>query len=819
MSTALPLLKAVRHPGRIRASDLIERNIEHFAPFKSPDAALIAGLGQLNGREVLLFAQQKPKGRDAEQAASVNYGMMTAVGYWFVIEKLAESAEARRPVVTLIDTPGADPSKLGVERLLAWAISSCIASFLRYPGPSLSVVIGEGGSGGALALQVADQRLMASDGIYSVISPESCSAIIFRDSEHIQEALAILRPTAAEVLQAGAIDVVVPWTDEMAIKDHDRAAGVLKEVMVQQLEVACKVADEVRLKQRAQVLFKCGHLLSPGSAKKPSAKRITSSPSDGPRVRKFVTVGSGDDALSSLQHAYFARGGTANTAPGPKLLCPRNADGCGTVFAEEAFVEAGWACPHCGRAERIGSKEWLRLLCDADTFEEIFPDLDLSDLDHAGYDSPDYRRRRQEAAKEAGVSESLRVGVAEIEGRRCAVAVSDFSYLGGTLGAVAGEKLRAICELARLERLPLIAVTSSGGVRMFDGTLGLMQMAKANAAVLQLMQSDLPYISILADPCTGGALGSYGTWATAILAEPRALLAFAGPRVMELAGMAVDRRAMLAEQLAKYGGVDEIVPRSRMKSRLVRYLDMTAASGESVRNSSALPAAALRARDTRQWFTGFTARLSGLLEEAHEIFTATSSSYVVQANVVARLSDLAMVTVPSLLRQACSSQDHRVRANALEALGRFPTPEREQFYRGLDDTNHRVRANAAIGLLSEEPTNEEALTAVRMLCKAEDPIPRRAGLFVITRCPVESLKPAAQEMCGDRDATVRLAAALACFAVGDTARGRRTLEESAKVMGSYGLRVARRWLRFLSFSTTPALRETLDRLAATIKDE
>src|SRR5207247_1293274 len=106
----------------------------------------------------------------------VNYGMMSAAGYWFAVRQVEQAAAQGLPIVTLVDTPGADPSKHGVERLLAWAISECISAFVTCGSPIVSAVIGEGGSGGALALQVADWRLMASDSFYSVISPESCGS-------------------------------------------------------------------------------------------------------------------------------------------------------------------------------------------------------------------------------------------------------------------------------------------------------------------------------------------------------------------------------------------------------------------------------------------------------------------------------------------------------------------------------------------------------------------------------------------------------------------------------------------------------------------
>ena len=705
MTDYLQLLKAVRHPGRVRSSDLLPRIVDNFTPFDSPDLALLAGTATLNGQVVVVFAQQKPKDRSFAGAAAVNFGMMCAAGYWFVLERLDAAASRGLPVLTLIDTPGADPSKEGVEQRLAWAISAAISGFMSYPGPSVSMVIGEGGSGGALALQIADQRLIACDAMYSVISPESCSAILFREATRVEDALRILRPTADDALRVGLVDRIVEW-GSCATTDHDGAAREMRAAIVDAFEQVSEMQVHERRRRRRQKILACGsrrgERFPPEDPTRPKSDErspffapdsVSLEKCPPPTMRKLVAVGAENDLMALLQHAYFSAAAEKGD-DGPKVLCPRNRGGCGGVSTMAGYESAGWACPSCGMGERLSANQWASLLCDRSSFLELHANLDLTDLEDAGYDNDSYRRQRARARETSGAQEAMRIGIAHIEGHRVALALSEFGFLGGTLGAVCGEKVRLICETARSERIPLVAVTCSGGARMQEGLLALAQMAKTNATVIRLLDSGLPYISILADPCTGGSLGSYATFATAVLAEPQALIAFAGPRVTRLAGLQLDERLLTSNRAALHGGIDEVVDRRRLRARIVRYLELAVTERKAKRTGQDVRRSALLERELDHWLNAFITRASGLFEGEDGL--------------------AAVQTIVALSR----SEEPHERAAALLAIQRLRLlPLREITCQLANDADSQVCIAAAVALFA---LGEEVAGATRLRALIQD---------------------------------------------------------------------------------------------------
>jgi acetyl-CoA carboxylase beta subunit len=790
------LLRGVRNPSRIRSEDLIEKLVDGWSSIDSPDPALSVGRGRIAGTEVFVLAQEKPKGRSAKVAAAVNYGMMNAAGYWFVIKQLEKAAAHGLPVVSFIDTPGADPSKEGMERLLGWAISASITAYLATPVPTVSVIIGEGGSGGALAMQVADWRMIVSDGFYSVISPESCSGILFRDGREVARSLQILRPSAPDALRTGMVDEVVDWPDGMAFQQPDRAAALLKERLVAALGRVTAMPPALRRARRFETQLSIGHCKNPEPlVPHPVSRRPTSAP----MLKKMVPTGQ-------------------QTADGQKeLSCPRDSGGCGATFGVAACEKAGWACPACGRGERLDAQQWIDLLFDPRSFRELQFELTFSDLEDHGYESELYRATRHKAMSESAVFESIRTGLAEMGGHRCALAVSDFRYMAGTFGAVAGEKLRALCELALKERLPLVALTCSGGARVHEGTLALAQMAKANAALYQLRSQGLPYISVLADPCTGGALGSYATSATVVLAEPHALVAFAGPRVMKLHGFRVDEAALTSQRVAEHGGIDEVVLRGRLRARIGRYLELSRLPHPVAGAVSAPATGEVAQRDV-----GF--RLGRLIAEAASLFDEDPAAADAEPGpnqaprslsmTVNQLTDFALVTVPSLLEQATGSRDDRVRANAVEALARFPRPQVSYLHHALRDPHHRVRTSAALGLLGISLETSEAIEVVKQLLSSSDPAERRAGLFAATRFPIETFRAPVEAAAKAAEPEVRAAAGVALFSFRDVSRGRAVLHDLASQTEVQVTAVARRWLAFMPDPAKEALRLMLRELSS-----
>jgi acetyl-CoA carboxylase carboxyl transferase subunit alpha len=224
-------VQLARHPKRPHALDYIQRLFTDFQEIHGDrgfgdDAAIVAGLAQFEGSAVSVVAEQK--GRDTKQRFFRNFGMPKPEGYRKALRVMQLSAKFGRPIVTLLDTPGAYPGIDAEERGQAEAIARNLREMARLPVPVLVVCIGEGGSGGALALGVGNTVLMLENAVYSVISPESCAAIIYRDSGKAEQAAEALRLTAEDLQGLGLIDGIVPEPPGGAQEDWDRAAEMLR---------------------------------------------------------------------------------------------------------------------------------------------------------------------------------------------------------------------------------------------------------------------------------------------------------------------------------------------------------------------------------------------------------------------------------------------------------------------------------------------------------------------------------------------------------------------------------------------------------------
>ncbi len=245
----------------------------------------------------------------------------------------------------------------------------------------------------------------------------------------------------------------------------------------------------------------------------------------------------------------------------------------GQIYASE-LAENLKVCPKCDYHFRIDAWTRIRQLLDAGSFVE--KDKGLTATDPLKFkDSKKYKDRLKTALKKGATSDAVVTGPGSIEGLPVEVCFFDFSYMGGSMGTVVGEKITRTIERAIKNQMPLIIVSCSGGARMQEGILSLMQMAKTSAALSKLSKAKLPYISILTDPTTGGVTASYGMLGDIILAEPGALIGFAGPRVIkQTIGQDLPEGFQRAEFLQDKGFVDHIVSREDMKSTLANLIRM-----------------------------------------------------------------------------------------------------------------------------------------------------------------------------------------------------------------------------------------------------
>ncbi|HEX5993277.1 MAG TPA: acetyl-CoA carboxylase, carboxyltransferase subunit beta [Thermomicrobiales bacterium] len=247
------------------------------------------------------------------------------------------------------------------------------------------------------------------------------------------------------------------------------------------------------------------------------------------------------------------------------IKCPS----CGELIYSRELERSSHVCPKCSYHFRLRARERIAQLSDPGSFVELHADIRPGDplgfVDGAG----PYDRKLEQTQSKSGEAEALVVGATTIGGVPATLTVSDFEFLGASMGSVYGEKLVRAVEIAAARRTPLLTVSSSGGARMHEGLYSLMQMAKTVAALARLGRAGVPHIALLADPCYGGVTASYATVADVVLAEPGALIGFAGPRVIEqITRQKLPAGFQTAEFLLAHGMIDMIVPRADLSATL-----------------------------------------------------------------------------------------------------------------------------------------------------------------------------------------------------------------------------------------------------------
>jgi acetyl-CoA carboxylase carboxyl transferase subunit beta len=257
-----------------------------------------------------------------------------------------------------------------------------------------------------------------------------------------------------------------------------------------------------------------------------------------------------------------------NIAEGLWIKC----DSCKEIVYRAEVERGGRVCPKCRYPFRISARERIGLLADAGTFEER--QTGLTPADPLNFkDSKRYRDRARAARAKTALEEAVVTGLARVGGFPVVLCVFEFDYMGGSMGSVVGEKLARSIELALDKHLPVIIVAASGGARMQEGILSLMQMAKTSSALARLGEAGLPYLSVLTDPTTGGVTASFAMLGDVIVAEPRALIGFAGPRVIaETIRQPLPDGFQRSEFLLEHGQLDLVVERRELKDTLRRLL-------------------------------------------------------------------------------------------------------------------------------------------------------------------------------------------------------------------------------------------------------
>ena len=283
--------------------------------------------------------------------------------------------------------------------------------------------------------------------------------------------------------------------------------------------------------------------------------------------------------------AWFRKERKTRTTGRQKLEIPADVwekcEECGHVDVRDNFARNLEVCPACGHHRRIDAVDYIAILTDDGSWEPA--DSNLRSVDALQFEA--YRDRLAAALKKAGPEDAIHTGHATLDGLPIQLGVMSFKFMGGSMGSVVGEKIVRLALRALKERAPLILVSASGGARMQEGVLSLMQLAKTSVVIAQLRGQGIPFISIVTNPTTGGVSASYAMQGDVIIAEPGAVVGFAGPRVIkQTIGQDLPEGFQTAEFLLEHGMVDVVVPRARLRqttSRMLRLLlNMPALEGE-----------------------------------------------------------------------------------------------------------------------------------------------------------------------------------------------------------------------------------------------
>lgn len=250
--------------------------------------------------------------------------------------------------------------------------------------------------------------------------------------------------------------------------------------------------------------------------------------------------------------------------------CPE----CNEIIHKKQLEQNLYTCSRCSYHFRIGSKEYFSILLDDGSFKEL--DKKMRSADPLGFvDSKKYSTRLEETTKKTGLHDAVRTGTGLMNTIPVVVACMDFAFIGGSMGSVVGEKIARAIDAALKQQHPMIIVSSSGGARMMEGALSLMQLAKTSAKLAQLSDAGIPYISLMTDPTTGGVTASYAMLGDVNVAEPAALIGFAGPRVIkQTIGKDLPKGFQRSEFLMEKGFVDLIVHRKDLKDQLTKILKL-----------------------------------------------------------------------------------------------------------------------------------------------------------------------------------------------------------------------------------------------------
>ncbi len=589
-----------RSDQRPKTLDYAREVFEDFEEIKgfdanSADPAVVCGFARLDSNNIMVIGHEKGGfNEDFRRGGSaLPQGNLKAIRAMKLAEKFGI------PVVTFIDTPGSWPLE---EYLPAQRIAKNLEVQYLLKVPHVSVVIGEGGSGGALALDVCDYRIMLDKAYYSVISISGGAAIIARDRRHISDAdldraAKNLRITADNAGRLGVVDRIVKEPAIGARKNDKGFYLDVREAVIEGLHTVkknispffipdSKIRDSWKLKK-----YQVPALLRKRYRKYKKIGVYHTSISD--KIRHFMgelyrikwvhtvftPLRKSVEFVINLKIREKEEVSLLKAEVQPTVLsyedrwveCPNTGiHRCQDIWVPTLFEEYNGTCPHCGYHFRLIIDNYIELLTDPGSFREFNEGIEsVNPLDFDRFNEKLLKAKKTVKRKCAMIP-----GYALIKGRPVVAVFTDVRFRAGTLGSAEGEKFLRAVKRAMREKKPLVAVHQSGGARIEEGILALMQMVKTSIAIARYKQAGGYYISINTDPTMAGALASYASLGDFIIAEPNAQIGFAGVHVIEqTVKQKKPRNYQHSEMVMGRGGVDMVVRRDDLKDVVARLLN------------------------------------------------------------------------------------------------------------------------------------------------------------------------------------------------------------------------------------------------------
>jgi acetyl-CoA carboxylase beta subunit len=483
--------------------------------------------------------------RDPEVVRRWNHGMPTAASYERAVRAIELANNERRLIITMVDTPGADPTEESEAGGIAWRIGKTIQELVEARMPTLSVILNRGCSGGAIGLTGCDVVLALEYSTYLVITPEACSSILFHTRSRANEAAEVSRITSREGYELGIVDDLVPEPHGPAHRYPDAAKESLRKKLEQWIPSLARIPEDELFPRRIERWARIGQWSTMEEAD----------------IRAFQAKKSRLPVPN--REGMVKRHKGCYTPQGYRKYDP--------VFFDRLKAN-NYVCESCGhRYTRPSAWDYMDLILDEGTFREHRETRPLVDKDILGF--PGYQQKLEEVRRETGLATAMITGDGQILGREVIYCGNDFGFLGGSFCMTTGEKIWRAAELALATRKPMVLQAAGGGARMHEGCSSMVSIPKAHVALTRVERAGIPVITIITDPTLGGVAIGYASRGIRLFEINAGNIGFSGKRVIEqYTGKKTSPNFQTTHWLQRHGHVEHVVSPLNIKQEIVRLL-------------------------------------------------------------------------------------------------------------------------------------------------------------------------------------------------------------------------------------------------------